>query len=192
MTDLSCGSSEYPVPLDVPSIGRIDCGLLARLTDASGCPCAMSNSTELKLVSARPNGELSSDSEEGADIFDRFNLRNGSWPLVMLRVKSSPSVSSVVVSFEVDAKVFNCFDVCNGPRPVVMLILVFMSAASSDIVSLDINVDLRLEAIEKPCLQLRTTDVVSLVSMACRESTACLGVRITPITEKVFWDRECE
>ncbi len=89
------------------------------------------------------------------ECFDRFDLCNGLSPLVMLRARSSPSVSSAVAFFETGAGFFTCSDVKHGP----------MSSACSapSVGSRKANAELRSEAIEKLYSQLRTTNTVYLV-----------------------------
>ena len=79
--------------------------------------------------------------------FDRFDLCNGLSPLVILRARSSPSVSSAVAFCEIGAGFFTCSDIRNGPR------LSSVCSAPSAVGSRKANAELRSEAIEKLYLQ---------------------------------------
>ena len=82
-----------------------------------------------------------------SDVLDRFDPRNGSRSLVLLRAKSLLFVLSTVASFDVDADVFDCFGGGDSVKPLVTLSLDSISLISLAVEYIGVDSDLRLGAI---------------------------------------------
>lgn len=82
-----------------------------------------------------------------SDVLDRFDLRNGSRPLVLLRAKSLLLVSSTVASFDVDADVLHFFNCGNRAKPLVTLTSDSILLVTLAVEYIGADFDLRLGAI---------------------------------------------